>query len=187
MPQGQTKNNSNPSTVEQFKRTAPDIAKVVTGAGITGYTAAKGLKRKFAIDEAIAQAADKAKLADPRFDPTTGKKLPLTSPIRAQQTADFTQAIKRPVLVQEAVAAVDREKGRLAKPSRFSRVKANLQNIRASMGGGQPAPVSGPATTRAVAANIRPAYKGVKASMEAANDMRHLHRRKLAKHLLVNH
>ena len=172
MPQGQTKNNSNPSTVEQFKRTAPDIAKVVTGAGITGYTAAKGLKRKFAIDEAIAQAADKAKLADPRFDPTTGKKLPLTSPIRAQQTADFTQAIKRPVLVQEAVAAVDREKGRLAKPSRFSRVKANLQNIRASMGGGQPAPVSGPATTRAVAANIRPAYKGVKASMEAANDMR---------------
>lgn len=172
MPQGQTKNSSNPSTVEQFKRTAPDIAKVVTGAGITGYTAVKGINRKLAIDEAIRQAADKAGLKDPKFDPKTGKKLPLISPIRAQQTADFTQAIKRPVLVQEATAAVGREKGRLSKPSRFSRIKANLQNIRASMGGGQPAPAPTPATTRAAAANVRPAYKGVRSTMEAANDMR---------------
>jgi hypothetical protein len=171
MPQ-QTKYKSPPATWERAKEMAPDVAKVVTAAGITGYTAVKGLNRKLAIDEAIAQAADKAKLADPKLDPKTGRKLPLTSPIRAQQTADFTQAIKRPVLVQEAAAAVGREKGRLSKPGRFSRIKANLQNIRASMGGGQPAPAPVPATNRVAAANIRPSYKGVRASMEAANDMR---------------
>jgi hypothetical protein len=172
MPQLQTPSKQKSGTLERAKEIAPDAAKLVTAAGITGYTAVKGLNRKFAIDDAIAKAAEKAKLADPRFDPTTGKKLPLTSPVRAQQTADFTQAIKRPVLLQEATAAVGREKARLAKPSRFSRIKANLQNIRASMGGGQPAPSQAPATLRSAASNVRPAYKDVRANMEAANDMR---------------
>lgn len=123
--------------------------KIIAGTAITGaYVGndiAKGLRRKAAVDQAIAAArrpvnATNPGIPDPKFDPQTGQKLSMSSQLRAGQTANFVQNIKEPLTNQGRGAAINREVKAMVRPDKLQTIKRSLTNIRASAGMGQPAP-----------------------------------------------
>lgn len=119
-------------------------AKIVGGTVVTATTAGamgmNAIKRKEAIEEALGLAARKAGLRDPAFEKGTGNKLPITSPVRGQQTVQFAKDVKKPLIKQEINAAIAREADAIQRPGLGQRIGRTVQTVRASMGRGIPPP-----------------------------------------------